>query len=170
MNSEVMDLIKVMNHIKDMYDQEDTLILRQDEVVETLAQLEREGLPSDKQLKQLKKIGANLQQLKLDIVAKEKEIQPMVQKESEFYKKAIGDFENELKTYQGGLKKEAYYFYKSPSRPKEAHVACFRWLGARAEALTGRHHGPGQLRQAYGGPFPHRHELQLSRGPPASSL
>ena len=29
----------------------------QDEVVETLAQLEREGLPSDKQLKQLKKIG-----------------------------------------------------------------------------------------------------------------
>ena len=30
----------------------------QDEVVETLAQLEREGLPSDKQLKQLKKIGS----------------------------------------------------------------------------------------------------------------
>ncbi|CAK8995315.1 Dynein alpha chain [Durusdinium trenchii] len=110
---DVMNLIKVMNHIKDMYDQEDTLILRQDEVVETLAQLEREGLPSDKQLKQLKKIGANLVQLKQDIVAKEKEIQPMVQKESEFYKKAIGDFENELKTYQGGLKKEAYYFYKS---------------------------------------------------------
>ena len=27
-------------------------------MVETLAQLEREGLPSDKQLKQLKKIGA----------------------------------------------------------------------------------------------------------------
>ena len=26
---------------------------------------------------------------------------------------AIADFENELKTYQGGLKKEAYYFYKS---------------------------------------------------------
>ena len=25
----------------------------------------------------------------------------------------IADFENELKTYQGGLKKEAYYFYKS---------------------------------------------------------
>ncbi|CAK8998622.1 Glyceraldehyde-3-phosphate dehydrogenase [Durusdinium trenchii] len=111
---DVMNLIKVMNHIKDMYDQEDTLILRQDEVVETLAQLEREGLPSDKQLKQLKKIGANLVQLKQDIVAKEKEIQPMVQKESEFYKKAIGDFENELKTYQGGLKKEAYYFYKRP--------------------------------------------------------
>lgn len=110
---DVMNLIKVMNHIKDMYDQEDTLILRQDEVVETLAQLEREGLPSDKQLKQLKKIGANLVQLKQDIVAKEKEIQPMVQKESEFYKKGIADFENELKTYQGGLKKEAYYFYKS---------------------------------------------------------
>ncbi|OLQ11155.1 Dynein alpha chain, flagellar outer arm [Symbiodinium microadriaticum] len=104
----------------DMYDQEDTLILRQDEIVETLSQLEREGLPSDKQMKQLKKIGANLTQLKQDIVAKEKEIQPMVQKESDFYKKAmlrrhgaIADFENELKTYQGGLKKEAYYFYKS---------------------------------------------------------
>ena len=30
----------------------------EDEIVETLSQLEREGLPSDKQMKQLKKIGS----------------------------------------------------------------------------------------------------------------
>jgi dynein heavy chain len=112
-DGDVMTLIKVMNHIKDMYNQEDTLILKQDEIFETLAQLEKEGLPGDKQLKQLKKIGANLNQLKDDIVAKEKEIQPAQQKESELYKKKIADFEAELKTYQGGLRKEAYYFYKS---------------------------------------------------------
>jgi len=110
---DVMNLIKVMNHIKDMYNQEDTLLLRQDEIVETLAQLEREGLPSDKQLKQLKKIGANINQLKDDIVAKEKEIQPLVAKESDLYRKKIAEFDAELKTYQGGLRKEAYYYYKS---------------------------------------------------------
>jgi dynein heavy chain len=69
-DGDVMNLIKVMNHIKDMYSQEDLLILNQDEVVETLAQLEREGLPSDKQLKQLKKISANLTTLTGDFVGK----------------------------------------------------------------------------------------------------
>ncbi|CAK0791281.1 unnamed protein product [Prorocentrum cordatum] len=110
---DVMALIKVMNHIKDMYEQEETLILRQDEVFETIAQLEREGLPGEKQLKQLKKIAANLTQLKEDIIAKQKEIQPTEQKESDLYRKKITEFEAELKTYQSGLRKEAYYFYKS---------------------------------------------------------
>jgi len=112
-DGDVMALIKVMNHIKDMYDQEETLILRQDEIFETLAQLEREGLPGEKQLKQLKKVGANLTQLKEDIIAKQKEIQPTEQKESDLYRKKITEFEAELKTYQSGLRKEAYYFYKS---------------------------------------------------------
>ena len=51
--------------------------------------------------------------MEAQIVAKEKEIQPMVQKESDLYRKKITEFENEMKTYQGGLKKEAYYFYQS---------------------------------------------------------
>ena len=110
-DGDVMGLIKVMNHIHDMYEQEETLILNQHEIAETLAHLEKEGLPGDKQMKQLKKIGANLTQLKEDIVAKEKEIQPMEQKESELYRKVIADFEEELKTYQSGLRKEAYFFY-----------------------------------------------------------
>ena len=112
-DGDVMGLIKVMNHIHDMYEQEETLILNQHEIAETLAHLEKEGLPGDKQMKQLKKIGANLLQLKEDITAKEKEIQPMEQKESELYRKVIADFEEELKTYQSGLRKEAYFFYKS---------------------------------------------------------
>lgn len=37
----------------------------------------------------------------------------MQQKESDLYKKKIAEFEVELKTYQGGLRKEAYYYYKS---------------------------------------------------------
>merc|ERR1712190_550605 len=102
-DGDVMALIKVMNHIKDMYDQEDQLVLQQDEVFEALQQLEREGLPGEKQLKQLKKIGANLATLKEDIIAKEKEIQPTQQKESELYRKKIAEFEGELKTYQSGL-------------------------------------------------------------------
>ena len=44
----------------------------------------------------------------------------------------IADFENELKTYQGGLKKEAYYFYKRywDSRfemQKTNNFLCFVW-------------------------------------------
>ncbi|CAE8644450.1 unnamed protein product [Polarella glacialis] len=99
---DVMNLIKVMNHIKDRYNQEDTLLLRQDEIVETLAQLEREGLPSDKQLKQLKKIGANINQLKDDIWPRRRRFS---------HWKKIAEFDAELKNYQGGLRKEAYYYY-----------------------------------------------------------
>ena len=38
------------------------------------------------------------------------------------HSQGIADFENELKTYQGGLKKEAYYFYKRHLDSKH----CFR--------------------------------------------
>ena len=63
---DVMNLIKVLNHIKDMYDQEENLILQQDAVYETLMRLDKEGLGNDKQMKTLKKIGQNLKQLKDD--------------------------------------------------------------------------------------------------------
>jgi dynein heavy chain len=94
--------------------EEDTLILRQDELFEMLTHLDKkEGLPADKKMKNLKKIGANLTQLKADCGVKDKEITTMKEKESNLYRKKITEFEEELKTYQGGLKKEAYYFYKS---------------------------------------------------------
>jgi len=113
-DGDVKALIKVMNHIKDMYSQEDKLILQQDEIYETLMHLDKkEGLPNEKLLKQLRKVGTNLTQLKTDCELKEKEIQPAVQKESDLYRKKIAEFEVEMRTYQGGLKKEAYYFYKS---------------------------------------------------------
>merc|ERR1712107_498941 len=47
-DGDVMNLIKVMNHIKDMYREEDALILRQDEIFETLAHNDKEGVPGDK--------------------------------------------------------------------------------------------------------------------------
>jgi dynein heavy chain len=113
-DGDVKSLIKVMNHIQDMYEQEDSLILRQDEVFEMMTYLDKEEkLPSEKQMKQLKKIGQNINTLKSDIASKEKEIASSVQKESELYKKKISQFEAELKSFQGGLKKEAYFFYKS---------------------------------------------------------
>jgi dynein heavy chain len=112
-DGDVKSLINVMNHIKNMVEQEDSLIRQQDEVFETLQRLEQEGVGNDKQLKQLKKIGSNLQQLKADCLAKEKEIQPMQQKESELYRKKIAEFEQDLKEYQSKLPKAEFYFYKS---------------------------------------------------------
>lgn len=112
-DGDVMNLIKVMNHIKDMYDMEDQLILNQDEIYETLVQLDKEGIPSEKQQKVLRKTAANLTQLKEDVIAKKKEIEPMQQKESDLYRKKITEFEEELKEYQSGLRKNEYYFYNS---------------------------------------------------------
>ncbi|CAE8676112.1 unnamed protein product, partial [Polarella glacialis] len=111
--ADVKGLIKVMNHIKDMYTQEADLIRLQDEVFETLAHLEREGLPIDKQLKNLKKVSTLLVQLKAECHVTEQAIQPLVLQQGEICKGRIAEFEQELRTYQIGLKKEAYFFYKS---------------------------------------------------------
>eukprot|EP00931_Biecheleriopsis_adriatica_P101533 TRINITY_DN7664_c0_g1_i1.p1 TRINITY_DN7664_c0_g1~~TRINITY_DN7664_c0_g1_i1.p1 ORF type:complete len:4295 (+),score=1011.97 TRINITY_DN7664_c0_g1_i1:399-12887(+) len=111
--NDVKGLIKVMNHIKDMYGREAELIRQQDCIFETLAHLEREGLPIEKNLKNLKKVGANLAALKTACQETETAIQPLVQVQGELYKTKIQDFESELRTYHSGLKREAYYFYKS---------------------------------------------------------
>ena len=71
------------------------------------------GILNDKNFKLLKKIGTNLAALKGECQITEKSIQPMVMLQSDVYKKKIGVFEQELKTYQGGLKKESYYYYSS---------------------------------------------------------
>jgi len=68
--------------------------------------LEREGIPCDKQRKWLQKIRANLAHLKEISFARETEIQPMQQKENTLCRKAIADFEHELKTYHEGLQTE----------------------------------------------------------------
>ena len=73
----------------------------------------REGLPNDKAAKQLKKINDGVNGLKEKVRAKQKDIEPLITKESDLYKKKIQEFEERLKTYQGGLKKEAYCFYIS---------------------------------------------------------
>ncbi|CAE7860132.1 ODA11 [Symbiodinium microadriaticum] len=102
-----------MNHIKDMYQKESELLRQQDCIYETLAHIEREGVPVEKQLKSLKKVSANLAQLKVVCQSTETAIQPLVQIQSEIYKTRIAEFEQALRSYHTGLKKEAYYFYKS---------------------------------------------------------
>jgi len=110
---DVKGLIKIKNFITTTYEREQNLLLLQDEVYESLMHLEREGLPTEKQLKMLKKVGENIELLKVHCKKKEKEIAPLVQKESDIYRKKIAEYEEELKVYQSGLKKEAYFFYKS---------------------------------------------------------
>eukprot|EP00439_Symbiodinium_sp_Y106_P030494 s5397_g3.t1 len=102
-----------MNHIKDLYQKESELLRQQDCIYETLAHIEREGVPVEKQLKSLKKVSANLAQLKVVCQSTETAIQPLVQIQSEIYKTRIAEFEQALRSYHTGLKKEAYYYYKS---------------------------------------------------------
>ncbi|CAJ1331853.1 unnamed protein product [Effrenium voratum] len=110
---DVKGLIKVMNHIEDMYKNEAELNRLQDCIYETLMHIEREGVPVDKQLKSLKKVSHGLAHLKGLCQTTETAIQPMVQAQSEIYKTRIADFEQALRSYHTGLKQEAYYYYRS---------------------------------------------------------
>jgi dynein heavy chain len=112
-DGDIKALLKVMDYIKVMYDRELDLTRRIDEVDETLKHFEREGIPNEKAVKLLKRISANLSQLKVDCEQTEKSIQPLRQSLGEVYRKKIGVFEEELRTYHGGLRKEAYCFYLS---------------------------------------------------------
>ena len=112
-DDDVKGLIKIKNHIQETYDKAAYLQLKQDEVFASLKHMEKEGIPSDKSFKLLKKIGDAVGTLKENCAVVEKGIAPLVSRESDIYQKKIQEFEEELKTYVGGLKKEAYYFYKS---------------------------------------------------------
>jgi len=112
-DGDVKGLIKIKNHITETADKAAYLQLKQDEIFAAIKHMEKEGIPSDKQLKLLKKIGDLVNTLHESCAAVAKDIAPMVQRESDIYQKKIHEFEEELKTYVGGLRKEAYYFYKS---------------------------------------------------------
>merc|ERR1719197_1787216 len=105
-DGDVHSLIKVMNNCGGMWEQEEYLQRRMDEVEEVLQMMVREGMPNEKAGKQLKKIKESVETLKEKVRGKQKEIEPMETKESEIYKKKIQEFEESLKVYQSGLKKE----------------------------------------------------------------
>ena len=109
---DVHGLIKCMNFCQDTWEKEGWLQLKQDEVHEVLALLERENMPNDKANKHLKKIGDHVEQMKFNVREKEKEIAEYIVKQSAVYKEAIVEFEEELKQYHSGLRKEHYYYYK----------------------------------------------------------
>merc|ERR1712112_176836 len=90
-DGDVRGLIKMKNFIEETYESEGLLQLRQDEVYESLKHLEGEGLPSDKLLKMLKKVGESIELLKQNCKKKEKEISPTVQRESDIYRKKIAE-------------------------------------------------------------------------------
>ena len=73
------------------------LQLKIDEVFAALKHLEREGIPSDKQFKILKKISDQITLLKENCKKVEKDIAPIVQRESDIYQKKIAEFEEVLK-------------------------------------------------------------------------
>merc|ERR1719359_1231772 len=76
-DGDVHSLIKVMNNCASMWDNEDYLQRRMDELEEVLAMMAREGMPNEKAGKQLKKIKDSIDVLKEKVRAKEKETEPM---------------------------------------------------------------------------------------------
>lgn len=110
---DIKALIKVMDNIKAMSDKDSEVVRKMDEVMEALHHLEKEGIPGEKNLKVLKRISSNFTQLKVECLQTLTSIQPLRLQMSDAYGKKIASFEQELRTYQGGLRKEAYYFYQS---------------------------------------------------------
>jgi hypothetical protein len=106
-DGDVKGVIKIKNHIQETYDLDFELQRKRDEVYACLKHMEKEGgIPSDKQFKILAKIGASIDLLKENCKIVEKEVAPIIQLESDIYKKKIVEFEESLKNYQAGLKKE----------------------------------------------------------------
>ena len=62
------------------------------------------GVPTDKQQKILAKIGQQVAQLHENCKVVEKDIAPLIQQQSDIYKKIIAQWEEVLKNYVAGLK------------------------------------------------------------------
>ncbi len=105
-DGDVRGIIKIKNHIKEVFEKEEELQRKRDEVYSVLKHMEREGIPSDKQFKILTKIGGSLDLLRENCKIVEKEVAPVIQLESDIYRKTIQEFEEEVKNYLVGLKKE----------------------------------------------------------------
>jgi dynein heavy chain, axonemal len=108
---EIKVLISVVDSVKSVTDQNETMMLQLDQLEETLNLLQSQNMSKDSQHKQSKKLQeewVNLKKLAKDM---KKEISPLVTQETSKNNNAINKLEEDQKHYTQEMKKRDFYKY-----------------------------------------------------------
>jgi len=116
--NDVKELIAVKEHVENVHNRNDEMMIWLDCVDETLKHFQRNEKAKDSQLKAIKKGVDNWASLKKAAKETKKEIASTVENEKEKTKALIKKLEDDVKIYTNELKKREFYYYKTG--PEEA--------------------------------------------------
>jgi hypothetical protein len=111
--NDVKVLISVKDKIEEVKVKHDDVLLRLDQIDETLKMLSAQGLAKDKQMKEYKKLADDWTYLKKLSKDMEKEIKKNLENETSKNQNQIQGLEDLLKTFSTKLKKRDFYEYKT---------------------------------------------------------
>lgn len=113
LGDDVKGLLKVKKHIEDVEERGDEVLLKMDELHESLQMYEKRDHPKDLEIKKLKKLSENWVSLQKKAKEVKKDIAPMVALEADKCKQQIKNFEEELKVYFTNVKKKDFQKYET---------------------------------------------------------
>ena len=110
-SEDVKQLLKIKKHIEEVEERGDHVVLKMDEITESLIMFERENNSREVDSRKLKKLAENWGGLQKKAKEVKKDIAPNVATESDKCKGQIRNFEEELKTYSAAIKKKDFQKY-----------------------------------------------------------
>jgi len=105
-------LISVVDSVKQVTDQNDSMMLQLDQLEETLNLLGTQNMAKDSHVKQTKKLFDEWTNLKKLAKEMKKDITPLVATETAKNNSAINKLEEDLKVYTQDMKKRDFYKYE----------------------------------------------------------
>lgn len=109
--TEIKQLLGVVDAVKNVHDNTDSMLLQLDQLEETLNFLAAKGQVKDSQVKQSKKLFDDFTSIKKLAKDTKKEITPIVASETQKNNVHIGKLEDELKHFIQEMKKRDFYKY-----------------------------------------------------------
>lgn len=110
-NDDVKQLLKVKKHTEEVEERGDHVVLKMDEITESLSMFESQDNNREGDSRKLKKLQENWGGLQKKAKEVKKDIAPTVATESDKSKSQIRNFEEELKTYSAAIKKKDFQKY-----------------------------------------------------------
>ena len=108
---DVKQLLKVKKHTEEVEEKGDMVVLKMDEITESLNMFEKENNSREGDARKLKKLTESWGGLQKKAKEVKKDIAPNVATESDKCKSLIRNFEEELKTYSAAIKKKDFQRY-----------------------------------------------------------
>lgn len=115
--TEIKQLLGVVDAVKSVQDNSETMLLQLDQLEETLNFLSTKGLAKESQIKQSKKLFEDFTSLKKLAKDIKKEITPIVATETQKNNVQISKLEEELKQFIQEMKKRDFYRYDCGREP-----------------------------------------------------